>query len=111
MGATTLETPANVCAMPIVVPNSDFADARDIKAVVEGKRSAAPNGTSGTMRASDHRFGASGYAARPTMRLAVPVRIDHASPIRSTMGPIKAERMRTEKIPTYKKTYPIVFSV
>ena len=111
MGATTLEIPANVCAIPIVVPNSNFDDARDIRAVVAGNTSAAPIGTRGTMTASDQRFGASGYAARPTMRLTEPARIDHVSPIRSTIGPIRAERMRTEKIPTYRKTYPIVFSV
>src|SRR5262245_4710360 len=110
-GATTRDNPAKVCAIPIVVPSSDFAECRDIIAVVAGKSSDVPIGTSGTMKASDHKFGANGYAIRPKIRTAAPERIDHASPIRSTIGPINADRIRTEKMPTYRKTYPMVLSV
>jgi hypothetical protein len=59
-GATTLETPAKVCAIPIVVPSSDFADCRNIIAVVAGKSSEVPVGTSGMIMASEQRFGARG---------------------------------------------------
>ena len=59
-GAMTREMPANVCAVPIVIPSSDLSDARDIIAVVAGNNSAAPIGTSGTTRASIHRLRASG---------------------------------------------------
>src|SRR5215467_14349722 len=97
--------------MPIVVPSSDFAEWRDIIAVVAGNSNDVPMGTSGTMKANDQRFGASGYAIKPKMRTAAPKRIDKASPMRSTIGPINADRIKTEKMPTYRKTYPIVFSV
>ena len=59
-GAMTREMPAKVCAVPMVVPSSDFSDARDIIAVVAGNSSAAPIGTRGITRASIQRLRASG---------------------------------------------------
>ena len=48
----TRAMPANVCATPIVSPSSSLFDTRDISAVVAGKRSAVPTGTSGITTAS-----------------------------------------------------------
>src|SRR5690242_16232194 len=97
-GAITRETPANVWAVPIVVPNSDLSDARDIIAVVAGNNRAVPIGTSGITSASIHRLRARGYPRRPQIRATMPARIDQVSPILSTTGPMRAERMATEKI-------------
>jgi hypothetical protein len=55
-GATTREMAAKVWATPMVVPSSDLTEAWDMSAVVAGKSSAVPIGTSAMTGARPQRL-------------------------------------------------------
>ena len=71
-----------------------------MSAVVAGKSSAVPIGTSAMIGARTHTAWVSGYSTSPSVRQIVPTRIVPGSPSRRTIGPSRSERITSERVAT-----------